>query len=95
MANHKSALKRQRQSLVRRSRNRAIKSRIKSVLKAVDTAIEIDKSAAAAQEALKLAIPVIDRAAIKGTIHKRTASRKVSRLTTRVNNFVKELGSAA
>jgi small subunit ribosomal protein S20 len=40
-----------------------------------------------AKEALKMAIPVIARTASKGSLHKRTASRKISRLTKRVNNM--------
>ena len=87
MANHKSAIKRNRQNLLRRSRNRANKTRIKNVIKAVDAAI-LEQSAEKAQEALKTAVPVIQRAATKGTIHKKNASRKVSRLTKRVNSFV-------
>lgn len=84
MANHKSALKRHRQSLVRRSRNRAIKSVLKSSVKSVRVAVE-QNTQEEAQAALKAAIPVINRAASKGTIHKNTASRKVSRLTKSVN----------
>lgn len=60
---------------------------MKSAIKAVYTAIEED-SAEKAQEALKAAIPVIDRTAVKGAMHKKSASRKVSRLTKRVNAFV-------
>lgn len=56
-------------------------------MKAVDAAI-LEKSAEKAQEALNAAVPVIQRAAVKGTIHKKNASRKVSRLTKRVNAFV-------
>ena len=87
MANHKSAIKRNRQNLLRRGRNRANKTRIKNVIKAVDAAI-LEQSAEKAQEALKTAVPVINRAAVKGTIHKKNASRKVSRLTKRVNLFL-------
>ncbi len=87
MANHKSALKRNRQSLLRRSRNRANKTRVKNAIKAVDAAIQ-EKSAEKAQEALIAAVPVIQRAAVKGAIHKKNASRKVSRLTKRVNVFL-------
>lgn len=87
MANHKSAIKRNRQNLLRRSRNRAIKTRLKNVMKAVDAAI-LEQSAEKAQEALTAAVPVIQRAAAKGTIHRKNASRKVSRLTKRVNAFV-------
>ena len=86
MANHKSAEKRNRQSQVRRLRNRANRTRMRNATKAVDNAI-----AAGAQEdaqaALKIAIPVIAKTASKGTIHKKNASRKVSRLTLRVNKM--------
>ena len=84
MANHKSALKRHRQSLVRRSRNRAVKSLLKKSIKAVNVAVE-QASAEEARTALNIAIPTIGRAASKGTIHKSNASRKVSRLTRKVN----------
>ena len=55
MANHKSALKRHRQSVVRRSRNRAVKSVLKSSIKAVNVAVE-QNSPEDAQTALKVAI---------------------------------------
>lgn len=89
MANHKSAMKRTRQSLVRNMRNRSNKSKMKTAIKAIFTAID-EQSVEKAQEALKAAIPVIDRVAVKGTLHKKTASRKVSRLTKRVNAFAAE-----
>jgi small subunit ribosomal protein S20 len=94
VANHKSAMKRTRQSLVRRSRNRVNKSMMSTAIKKVSVAIE-ENSVESAQAALKAAIPVISRAAVKGTIHKRTASRKVSRLTKRVNAFVSNAEAAA
>lgn len=94
MANHKSALKRNRQSLVRRARNRANRSMVKTAIRAVDQAIE-QQSVEEAQVALKEAIPVIQRAASKGTMHRKTASRKVSRLHKRVNTFVASTQSAA
>ena len=84
MANHKSALKRHRQSVVRRSRNRAIKSVLKKSVKAVNIAVE-QESAEEAKAALKVAIPTISKAASKGTIHRSNASRKISRLTRKVN----------
>ena len=84
MANHKSALKRSRQSQVRRLRNKANKSTMKTAIKAVQAAID-ENAPDKASEALKAAIPVIDGMASKGTLHKNTASRKVSRLTKRVN----------
>ena len=94
MANHKSAIKRNRQSLVRRARNRANSSKMKTAIKAVDAAIE-EQSVEKAQAALRAAIPVIQKVASKGTLHKKTASRKVSRLTKRVNSFVASAQSAA
>ena len=95
MANHKSAIKRNRQSLVRRDRNRMNRSKVKTVLKRVDAAIEVEDSVEKAQEALVAAVPVIERAAVKGAFHRKTASRKVSRLTKRVNDFAKSKESAA
>ncbi len=86
MANHKSAEKRNRQATVQRMRNRAIKSRMKNTIRQVDEAIAAG-SVEKALEALKIAIPVIAKTGAKGTIHKKNASRKVSRLTKRVNNM--------
>ena len=95
MANHKSALKRNRQSLERRARNRANKTRLKTAVKAVDAAIASEQTADKVQEALVTAVPIIQRAAVKGTLHKKNAARKVSRLTKRVNKFVKGPESVA
>ena len=94
MANHKSALKRNRQSLTRRDRNRANRTKVKSAVKKIDAAIEVE-SVEQAQEALVAAVPIIERAAVKGAFHKKTASRKVSRLTQRVNKFASSKESAA
>ena len=84
MANHKSALKRDRQSQQRRLRNRNNRSQVKNVIRKINEAIAT-QSAEGAQEALRAAIPVIDRAAVKGALHKKNASRKISRLTRKVN----------
>lgn len=86
MANHKSALKRARQNVVRNERNRANKSKIKTVMRRVNEAIE-SQSVENADKALQQAIPAIQKAASKGTLHRNTASRKVSRLTRQVNKF--------
>ncbi len=86
MANHKSAIKRDRQSRVRRMRNRMNKSRMKSAVRVVEEAI-VRGTVEEARQALQKAIPVIQKTAAKGTIHKKTASRKVSRLTRRVNRM--------
>jgi small subunit ribosomal protein S20 len=94
LANHKSALKRNRQSLTRRDRNRANRTKVKTAVKKIDAAIEVE-SVEQAREALVAAMPIIERAAVKGAFHKKTASRKVSRLTQRVNKFASSKESAA
>ncbi|WP_457571250.1 30S ribosomal protein S20 [Desulfovulcanus sp.] len=86
MANHKSALKRHRQSLKRRARNRSVKTRVKNVIKAVRLAAE-QKDAQKAVEALRTATSVLDRAAQKKVIHWRTAARKISRLSKLVDSI--------
>lgn len=80
MANHASALKRARQNEIRNLRNRKVKTRIKNVVKSVRQAVETD-SADAATGILNQAKSMIAKAAKKGVIHKKTASRKVSRLS--------------
>ena len=87
MATHKSAIKRAKQSEVRRMRNRARKTVVKNVVKRVRVALA-SKSAEEAQAALSRAIPVIDKAAAKGTLHRKTASRKISRLSSQVHTLV-------
>lgn len=60
------------------------KSKLKTAVGRLDEAIA-SGSAEVAQEALRKAISVVAKTASKGTIHKRTASRKISRLTKRFN----------
>jgi small subunit ribosomal protein S20 len=86
LANHKSALKRHRQSLVARLRNRSEKTRVKNAIKAVRLAID-QKDAAAAKTALQEATSVLDAVASKKVIHWKTAARKVSRLNLAVNKL--------
>lgn len=86
MANHKSAVKRHRQNLVRNARNNHIRSTMRTLVKQVRQAVAAgDQDAARA--ALDKAIPYISKTASKGVIHKATASRKVSRLTRLVNTL--------
>jgi len=87
LATHKSAIKRAKQSENRRTRNRARKTVVKNVVKRVRVALA-SKSAEEAQAALSQAIPVIDKAAAKGTLHHKTASRKISRLSSQVHALV-------
>ena len=83
MANHKSALKRNRQNYKRNERNKTRRSKIKNAIKDVLLKIE-KKSAEGAQNSLKEASKIISKNAAKGVIHKRAASRKVSGLAKKV-----------
>ena len=86
MANHKSALKRARQSEVRRLRNMGYKTRSKNIVKEVRAAVtENDKEQAI--EKLKIATAIIHKSASKGVFHKKKASRKVSRLARQINQI--------
>lgn len=86
MANHASAIKRARQNEKRRLYNRIRKSTMRTAIKKVVAAVEAGDKAAA-EEALRCAVPLIDRAGRKGVIHRRQASRRVSRLTARVRSL--------
>ncbi|PXF59901.1 MAG: 30S ribosomal protein S20 [Deltaproteobacteria bacterium] len=88
MANHKSALKRARQNKNRQLRNNSKKTRIKNIVKALEAAIA-EKSPAEVQEHMRLAQKAIAKTAAKGTIHKRTASRNISRLSRKVQVLIK------
>lgn len=84
LATHKSAEKRHRQSERRRVRNVSTKSQLKTRIKAVIATVEAN-DAQGAGERLLTATKAMDKAASKGIIHKKTASRKISRLTKKVN----------
>ncbi len=79
MANIKSQVKRNRQNEARRVRNRSIRTALKTSAKKVRTAAETGDAATAAQE-LRHASRDLDRAVSKGSVHKRTAARRKSRL---------------
>lgn len=90
MANTASARKRIRQTAKRTARNQARKSRMRTFVKKVEAAIAGgDKDAATA--ALRAAQPEMQRAVGKGVVHLNTVSRKLSRLSARIN----KLGQAA
>jgi small subunit ribosomal protein S20 len=80
LANHKSAIKRARQNEIRRIRNRSVKTRVKSAVKSVRQAVA-EGSGEGLDAQLKQAQSTIDKAVKKGVMHKRTAARKVARLT--------------
>lgn len=84
MANHKSAAKRAKQTIVKTERNRFYKTRIKNVIKEVLSSVEAnDKDKATT--AMKTANKYIHHCVSKGILKKGNAARKVSRLQTKVN----------
>ena len=85
MANHKSAVKRARQNEIRRLRNKGTRTKIKSVVKDVRSSVG-EASGEETKVKLNAAQSVIDKASKKGVIHKRTAARKISRLTKLANS---------
>jgi len=86
LATHASALKRARQSEKKRLRNVSIKSALKTQARKVLQAVE-SKNADQARKALSAIIPAYQKAAGKGAIPKKTASRKISHLTRKVNSL--------
>ena len=85
MANHKSALKRARQNESSRLRNKAVKTRAKSIVKEVRASVE-ESSKGDVMANLTAAQSLFDKASKKGVIHKKTAARKISRLVKLVNS---------
>lgn len=83
MANTKQAKKRARQAEKHRQHNASRKSMLRTYIKKVVLAIEA-KDKAAANEAFKSAVPIIDRMATKGLIHQNKAARHKSRLNQRI-----------
>jgi small subunit ribosomal protein S20 len=84
LANHKSAFKRARQSEIKRLRNKTVKTRIKNVVKEVRQAAG-DKSSENSLNTLNTAKSAMGKAVKKGVVHKKTAARKISRLSKMIN----------
>ena len=84
MPNHKSAEKRVRQSEKRRAINRGHKTKLRTYIKKLRTALDTSKSDEV-QQVLPDAISVIDKSVQKGVLHKNAAARYKSRLTVRAN----------
>jgi small subunit ribosomal protein S20 len=93
VANHPSAEKRNRQRITRTSRNRAITSSVRTLVKRVRTAIHA-KDKAAATTALKAATIALDKAATKGAVHVKAASRTIARLSQAVHHLGAEAAKA-
>ncbi len=83
MPTHKSAEKALRQSISRNLRNKAVKSKVRSIIKKVETAS--DKTQA--QSLLRQTFSLLDKAVKRNVIHFNQASRTKSRLTKLVNNL--------
>ena len=81
MANIRSQIKRNRQTVKRQTRNKAVRSELRTRTKTAIAAV--DQGAEDVEEALRLAIKRIDKAAAKGVIHKNQAANRKSRLMRR------------
>ena len=86
MANHKSSVKRIRQTIKKTERNRFYRTRLKNITKEVRGAIEAGNKEEA-EAALKVANQQIHKFVSKGILKKETAARKVSRLHKAVNSL--------
>jgi small subunit ribosomal protein S20 len=86
VASHKSAIKRQKQAVKKQEKNKSVRSALKTLAKKVEQAVEA-KSADSAKDALVKAMKAYDKAASAGIIHRTTASRKISRLSTKVGKI--------
>jgi small subunit ribosomal protein S20 len=79
----KSALKANRQNIKRREQNRQMRSRLRTALKAIRASLD-DKDLAGARSALSRTVSIVDKMASKGIIHRNTAGRYKSRLSSRL-----------
>jgi small subunit ribosomal protein S20 len=86
LANHKSAIKRNRQTEKRYARNKVYRTQLKTATKKVLVELEAKDKDEAVKE-LQGAIKVISKVASKGIIHKRAASRKISGLAKKVHQL--------
>ena len=92
MANHASALKRNRQTEKRTARNQALRSRLRNVVRTVRRAVA-GRDLAAAETGLRDATRALDKAVTKGLIHRNNASRRIARLAHAVSQL--KTGAAA
>lgn len=87
MANIRSQIKRNRQTVKRHARNKSVRSELRTRTKRAITAI--DTGAENSAEALRLAVRRIDKAAAKGVIHKNQAANRKARLMRRAAQATK------
>ncbi len=91
MANHPSAVKRHRQSLKKRAANREVKSRIRTLLRRVNEAIE-QGDAEKARNSFTEAEQALARASSKKVLHKANAARRTGRLAKKVAKLTASTG---
>jgi small subunit ribosomal protein S20 len=80
---HKSAIKRNRQNEKRHERNRVVRSRVKSDVRKVREAVD-SRDLPTAETQLRQAVKDLSKAASKGILHRKNASRRIARLSKRV-----------
>lgn len=85
MANHKQAMKRARQTVVRTERNKSDRSTMRSAVKKAEVAIEGGKKEEIGTN-FKAAMSALHKAVSKGLIKKNTAARKISRMSARIKS---------
>ena len=83
MASHASALKAHRQNIVRRERNRNMRTRLRGALRTIRAAVDAGDPAQMT-EALRNTVSLVDKMAAKGVIHRNAAGRYKARLASRV-----------
>jgi small subunit ribosomal protein S20 len=83
VATHPSAVKAHRQSLKNREHNRQLRSRLRTALKSIRSAVDAN-DLTAAKAALRQTVSLIDKMASKGVIHRNAAGRYKSRLALRL-----------
>jgi small subunit ribosomal protein S20 len=86
VANHPSALKRHRQSEKRRLRNRALKTRLRHLVREVRGAVA-NRDVDGAGKSLALAVKALDKAVTKGVLQRNNASRRIARLARAVGTI--------
>ncbi|HNP88813.1 MAG TPA: 30S ribosomal protein S20 [Kouleothrix sp.] len=91
MANTKSSEKRIRSNERKRERNQMYRSRVKTLIRKAE---EVILSGQPSEEAIRLAMSTLDRAASKGVIHKNNAARRKSRLTKKLVRFQATVAAA-
>lgn len=87
MANHASAIKRMRQNTKQALLNKQHRSRMRTLVKKVETEIS-EKNIEGAKTDLPAALRILDKSVTKGIIHKNNAARKKSALTRKVNKLL-------